>query len=187
MKTEIQETDSTPSQDLPRLLKLIRWTRWFSVLTVLSSLVGAVLMFAIGFINTVKAVVIFLALNPEIAEVSHLEPGESANLLLLESLDNALTGLTFLYFAYGIYSLFLASPKENFGAPDWLRVESISALKKTLLEVVVVLLSIVFVRNLAERLLSTGLRWEILVIPLSIVAIALSTKLMGFEEDSKHS
>ena len=163
------------------------WTRWFSIITVLSSLVGAVLMFVIGAANTVKAVMAFLALNPEMAEGSHLLPGEAANLLLLESLDNALTGLTFLYFAYGIYSLFLASPQANAKAPTWLRVESIGTLKKTLLEVVVVLLSISFVRNLAERLLSKGLRWEILVIPLSIVAIALSTKLMGFEEDSDHS
>ncbi len=107
-------------------------------------------------------------------------------MLLLESLDNALTGLTFLYFSYGIYSLFLADPKANTKTPDWLRVESIGSLKKTLLEVVVVLLSISFVRNLAEGLLSKGLRWEILVIPLSIVAIALSTKLMGFESDSEH-
>ncbi len=162
------------------------WTRWFSVITVMSSLVGTLLMFVIGATNTVKAVMAFLALNPEIVESSHLEPRQSANLLLLESLDNALTGLTFLYFSYGIYSLFLADPKANTKTPDWLRVESIGSLKKTLLEVVVVLLSISFVRNLAEGLLSKGLRWEILVIPLSIVAIALSTKLMGFESDSEH-
>ena len=187
MKTEIPETNSSPPKYLQRLQKLMSWTRWFSVITVLSSLVGALLMFVIGADNTVKAVMAFLALNPEMAEGIHLEPGESANLLLLESLDNALTGLTFLYFAYGIYSLFLANPKAEAQAPNWLKVESIGTLKKTLLEVVVVLLSISFVRNLAERLLSTGLRWEILVIPLSIVAIALSTKLMGFEEDSDHS
>ena len=187
MKTEIQETDSSSTQDLPRLVKLMSWTRWFSVITVLSSLVGAVLMFVIGAANTAQAVMAFLALNPEVAESSHLSPGEAANLLLLESLDNALTGLTFLYFAYGIYSLFIASPKANAKVPTWLKVESIGTLKKTLLEVVVVLLSIVFVRNLAERLLSDGLRWEILVIPLSIMAIAISTKLMGFESESEHS
>jgi hypothetical protein len=48
--------------------------------------------------------------------------------------------------------------------------------------VLVVLLSVIFVKELLEEL-STGIvHWEFLVIPISIVAIALSLKLMDLDE-----
>ena len=63
-------------------------------------------------------------------------------------------------------------------APRWLKVENIASLKKTLMEVVAVLLAIMFVRMLAEKILTGDLHWEILTIPLSITSIALATRLM---------
>ena len=68
MKSENQENDSTPPQDLSRLQKPIAHDyRNLSVgpdgavyFTVLSSLVGAVLLFVIGVANTVKAVMAFI-------------------------------------------------------------------------------------------------------------------------------
>ena len=81
-------------------------------------------------------------------------PRPAANLLLLESLDNGLTGLT-LYFAYGIYALFLSNSMAVGTAPHWLKVENIDR-EKTLLEVVAVLLAIMFVRTLAEKMILDG-------------------------------
>ena len=66
-------------------------------------------------------------------------------------------------------------------APRWLKVENIASLKKTLMEVVAVLLAIMFVRVLAEKILTGDLTWELLTIPLSITAIALGTRLMFTE------
>jgi uncharacterized membrane protein YqhA len=66
-------------------------------------------------------------------------------------------------------------------APRWLRVENIAALKKTLLEVVAVLLAVMFVRTLAEKMLTTGPHWEMLIMPAGILAIAISSRLMFFE------
>lgn len=71
-------------------------------------------------------------------------------------------------------------------APRWLKVENISSLKKTLMEVVAVLLAIMFVRVLAEKVLTDNLHWELLTIPLSIAAIAVSNRLM-FSERSVSS
>lgn len=170
---------------LPRMTQIMGLTRWFSVVVVLSSLVGALLMFVIGATNTAEAVLHYLEMMPELELVADdvpaaekTSPRTAANLQLLESLDNGLTGLTFLYFAYGIYSLFLTSTNSMAEAPRWLKVENIASLKKTLMEVVAVLLAIMFVRVLAEKILTGDLHWEILTIPISITAIALATRLM---------
>lgn len=172
---------------LPRMTQVMKLTRWFSVVVVLSSLAGALLMFVIGASNTVEAVLHYLEVIPlelvgEAGEAAgKANPRTVANLQLLESLDNGLTGLTFLYFAYGIYALFLTNSNTLTEAPRWLKVENIASLKKTLMEVVAVLLAIMFVRVLAEKILTGDLHWEILTIPLSITAIALGTRLMFTE------
>ena len=170
---------------LPRMTQLMGLTRWFSVVVVFSSLVGALLMFVIGATNTGEAVLHYLEVMPaleliadDVPTAGTASPRTAANLQLLESLDNGLTGLTFLYFAYGIYSLFLTNTNSMAEAPRWLKVENIASLKKTLMEVVAVLLAIMFVRVLAEKILTGDLHWEILTIPLSITSIALATRLM---------
>ena len=170
---------------LPRMTQLMALTRWLSVLVVLSSLVAALTMFVIGASNTIEAVLHYLEIIPAFELIADdatastpATPRTAANLQLLESLDNGLTGLTFLYFAYGIYSLFLTTSNTVADAPRWLKVENIGSLKKTLMEVVAVLLAIMFVRVLAEKVLTDNLHWEILTIPLSIAAIAVSNRLM---------
>jgi len=104
---------------------------------------------------------------------------EEATLRLLEALDDFLIGLAFLYFAYGIYALFINFKEEDLEVPQWLRVKNITVLKKSLLELLLVLLSVVFVKRTLEVVAPSEIQWQILVIPLSIVAIALSTRLMS--------
>jgi len=166
------------ARKLPRTTQLLGLTRWFSIVTVLSSLVGALLMFMIGAANTAEAVLRYFGLRVEATAAATSSPRPAANLLLLESLDNGLTGLTFLYFAYGIYALFLTTSETMAEAPRWLKVENIAALKKTLLEVVAVLLAVMFVRVLAEKMLTNGPSWEMLIMPAGIIAIAISSRLM---------
>lgn len=179
---------SKPTQHsrLPLTTKLLGLTRWFSIVTVISSLIGALLMFVIGAANTAEAVWRYFSpyADPTGTPFAVAPPRPAANLLLLESLDNGLTGLTFLYFAYGIYALFLTTSQTMDEAPRWLRVENITALKKTLLEVVAVLLAVMFVRTLAEKMLTTGPHWEMLIMPAGIVAIAVSSRLMFFDRPS---
>ena len=172
---------------VPRITQILGLTRWFSIVTVFSSLIGALLMFIIGAANTAEAVLRYFDLyggflqhvfySPTSPDAA---PRPAANLLLLESLDNGLTGLTFLYFAYGIYALFLTNSMPVGTAPRWLKVENIGSLKKTLLEVVAVLLAIMFVRTLAEKMIldGPGPGWEMLIMPAGILAIAISSRLM---------
>jgi uncharacterized membrane protein YqhA len=176
--TDNVQQASRLTRTLPRTTQLLGLTRWFSIVTVLSSLIGALLMFLIGAANTGEAVLRYFGLQVDAASTATNSARPAANLLLLESLDNGLTGLTFLYFAYGIYALFLTTSETMAEAPRWLKVENIAALKKTLLEVVAVLLAVMFVRVLAEKMLTDGPRWEMLIMPAGIIAIAISSRLM---------
>ena len=166
---------------MPRLVVAIRWTRFMSVLAVISSLLGALLMFWIGTVNTLKAVLLVINAEESVVEGSRISTTELATLELLECLDSFLVGLAFLYFAYGIYALFIQLEKSDTDTGVWSRLGGISTLKKTLMEVLIVLLTVVFVKGLLERLSFRGLEWTYLVIPLSILALAASTRLLQFE------
>jgi uncharacterized membrane protein YqhA len=166
---------------MPRLVMAIRWTRFMSVLAVVSSLIGALLMFWIGTVNTLKSVLLVINAEESVVEGSRISTTELATLELLECLDSFLVGLAFLYFAYGIYALFIQLGKSDTEAGTWSRLGGISTLKKTLMEVLIVLLTVVFVKGLLERLSFRGLEWTYLVIPLSILALAASTRLLQFE------
>lgn len=172
----------TPKQ-MPRIYAAIRLTRFVSTLSILSSLVGALVMFWIGTINTINAILLITSAEDAVVEGSSIEPTELATIELLECLDDFLVGLAFLYFAYGIYSLFIQLGQKDRNTPSWLRVTNIGTLKKTLLEVLVVLLAVIFVKGLLERLSFRSLEWTYLVIPLSILAIAASTRLLQFEDE----
>lgn len=166
---------------MPRLVVAIRWTRFMSVLAVISSLLGALLMFWIGSVNTLKVVLLVIKAEESVVEGSRVSTTELATIELLECLDDFLVGLAFLYFAYGIYSLFIQLGQSDTEAGTWSKLDGISTLKKTLLEVLVVLLAVIFVKGLLERLSFHGLEWTYLVIPLSVLALAASTRLLQFE------
>ena len=184
----LESEDSTVSKKpkvitrMPRLLKIIGWTRLISSFAIVSSLAGSLLLFFIGVGNTSKAFGIFFGS----AENSTEDIGELATIKLLESLDDFLVGLAFLYFAYGIYSLFIALGQVNESIPSWLRVENVAELEKSLLEILVVFLSVLFVKGILEQVQTfSQLRWEVLVFPLSIMAIAFSIRLLSFNEPSE--
>ncbi len=182
----MQNPESSRSAGLRRrVVSAIKLTRLISVLAVLSSLVGALLMFWIGTTNTIQAILLVVGRSEAMVEGSRIEPSELVTIELLECLDHFLVGLVFLYFAYGIYALFLQPEEDDAETPHWLRVTNIGTLKKTLLEVLVVLLTVIFVKGLLERLSFRALEWTYLVIPLSIVAIALSTRLLQFETETE--
>lgn len=166
---------------MPRLVMAIRWTRFMSVLAVISSLIGALLMFWIGTLNTLKAAMLVVNAEEAVVEGSRISTTELATIELLECLDEFLVGLAFLYFAYGIYALFIQLGKSDADTGTWSKLGGISTLKKTLMEVLIVLLTVIFVKGLLERLSFRGLEWTYLVIPLSILALAASTRLLQFE------
>ena len=155
--------------------------RWMSVLAVVAALFGGLLMFVLGSLATIEGFAVGLGLKE-----AHLAGGPAleATVKLLESLDQFLFGLVLVYFAYSIYFLFLAREyEEDTGVrilmPDWLQVQSLGQMKKTLLEVVVVLLAVLFLKLGLQT--QGNLGWELLTIPVGIVAVAVSLKLIRFD------
>jgi predicted membrane chloride channel (bestrophin family) len=64
--------------------------------------------------------------------------------------------------------------------PPALHVESLDKMKKTILVIIVVSLSVFLLK---ENMLNVdGYVWTDLFVPLSIVAIAVAIKLIGFED-----
>lgn len=183
MSTDLKESATSSQLEVPRLFKLIIWTRFLSAIAIFASLAATLLMLLIGSQNTLKAFAVFFASESEASNLA--EPGDQATLLLLESLDNFLIGLAFVYFAYGIYSLFIRQKQiEDDGMLPWLKINSIATLKKTLLEILVVFLSVSFVKGMLEYTEASILEWDVVVFPISIVAISLSLKLMNLDEES---
>lgn len=183
------EQQMKPSQTIetwsfPRVLGLIVWTRVISILAVVSSLAGALLMFWLGSVDTVKVFQMVITGEKPVEAVER-ELSILATIDLLETLDSFLVGLAFLYFAYGIYSLFLRVQVDIENDPKWLQVNSISALKKTLIELLVVLLCVLFVKGALEHVTIQDLQWNVLIVPLSVIALAFGARLLLSGENSE--
>lgn len=154
---------------------LIRF-RFIGIPVVLALVVGSFVMIAIGVYHVYEAIVVLTGHG-------HAAEGVSATLAskieLLEAIDSFVFAMVMIYFAFGTYFLLVASEGEDqhHALPEWLDVKSIGQLKKTLLEVIVVLLAILFLQQIV---VPGDLDWMLLVYPASIVAIAIALKLIPF-------
>lgn len=154
--------------------------RLTTFLAVLASSAGAVLMILIGVGDTVVAVRTQL-----VREEAALPAGDSTSIHLISSLDRFLMAIVLLYFAYGIYILFVRPGRaaEYLGIPKWLNVEGIGELKQTLAEVIVVVLFVLFLRVALETFIAQGpdVSWEallkLLTLPVAIFLLAAALKL----------
>ena len=108
-------------------------------------------------------------------------PTTGAKLAIIEAVDSFLSALVLFYLAYS--TLFLAIGSKNEGGesrlPEWPQFRSTGRMKKTLLEVIVVLLAIVFLQTLAEH--SGQLDGLLLSYPGAMLAIAAAPRLIPFD------
>ena len=100
-------------------------TRYVSVVAVVFGAVGAVLMFLIGAVTTVKSVGVYFGTGK--AKAFSSDAALEATIDLVSALDQFLLGLVLLVFAYGVYSLWVVADREAWDeekahvkAPDWL-------------------------------------------------------------------
>lgn len=158
--------------------------RYISLLAVISCFAGSVLMFVSGTISVINAYLIYFLGRSITILPGHVEENVVASVILIQSVDTFLFALVLLIFAYGIYTLCFGEDQVTFGKlPDWLRVRSISQLKTTLVQVIIVILAV----NVLEEVVVVGthaLKWELLIIPASMVGLALALRLMHTEEDT---
>ena len=144
------------------MLTAIFHIRFVSLLAVIAAMLGALLMFLSGSLDTFLAYRVFFGfLELQFASTVSVE----AAVYLLAALDHFLFGLVLLYFGYGIYFLFIKHEAEevigeNVKMPSWLKVQSLGQMKKTMLEVIVVLLAVQFFKVGLATETQTELNWE---------------------------
>jgi uncharacterized membrane protein YqhA len=155
-------------------------SRYVSVIAVVFAAIGAVTMFLIGAVTTIKAIITYF--GGDEAKALSSDAALTTTVDIISSLDQFLLGLVLLVFAYGVYSLFVVAnseqweaERERVKAPDWLKVESVTDLKVKLLEVIAVLLAVLFLKGAIENPVFT---WPDLVIPGAVLAFGLTIWLI---------
>ena len=151
--------------------------RYISLTAVIASGLGSILMFLIGAIKTGRAYLTYFGGIGHQPDVS----AKQAITYMIQAVDIFLIGLVLMIFSGGIYTLFLQRLES--GATEinsWVKITSISQLKRILVELVIVIL---FVRTLEGALaIEPGAYiWENLVLPLGILMLALAFKFMEFK------
>ena len=164
------------------MLRAIFKIHFMALLAIIGSLLGSLLLFLIGVYEVFEAFLLFFGFgHPSV-------PGQEiteATATILSSLDSFLLGFVLLYFAYNLFFLltFPEQREKRFGPikmPPALHVESLDKMKKTILVIIVVSLSVFLLK---ENLLKADeYVWTDLFVPLSIVAIALAVRLINFED-----
>jgi uncharacterized membrane protein YqhA len=153
--------------------------RYISLIAVIASGLGSILMFLIGAIKTGWAYLAYFS-----GGITH-QPDLSAKqaiTYMIQAIDIFLIGLVLMIFAGGIYNLFIRRlESDSAGINNWVKVTSITQLKRILIELVIVIL---FVKTLEGALVIEpgGYKWENLVLPLGILMLALALKFMGLKK-----
>lgn len=102
-----------------------------------------------------------------------LKPG----VMIAESLDGFMIALFFIIFSIGVSKLFLPNSNliKGYDLP-WLKIDNFSQLKYIMWEVLITTIFVYF----GARIIIAGehLEWSLLVIPASILMLALAYKLL---------
>ena len=168
-----------------KLLNVVFNLRYVAVLAVIAPFVGAVLMMLLGTRDTIEAYLIFFGFEEPKGAV---EAGEAAMIKLVASVDHFLFGTILIIFAIGLYKLLFrvsSGSKEEHKSrktPSWKEVKNLGGMDEMLLKVIIMLLAVAFL----EFMLNAGLGsldWPVMVVPLTIIALAIGLRWMSQEGD----
>lgn len=168
-----------------KLLDAIFSLRYIAVLAVIAPFFGMALMMMLGTLDTINAYLVFFGLEEPDGAV---EPGEAAMVKLVASIDHFLFGTILVIFAIGLYTFLFQAPSSHKGKNgsskplSWKQVKNLGGMDEMLLKVIIMLLAVAFL----EFMLNAGLGeldWPVLVIPLTIVALAIAFRWMSADGD----
>jgi uncharacterized membrane protein YqhA len=156
--------------------RIIVSSRFFTVLAVFGSLAASILMFFLGLYNIYEAFWEGLSEGPD----DKTPFGTAAVISVIEALDRFLIGIVLLYFAYGVYSLFVhpEDAEEELALPAWLRIHQIGQLKQVVAEVIVVVLFVLFLRIVLQSFQQPNVTMTWLQIA-TLALLPVSTALLG--------
>lgn len=160
-----------------KVLIVLSWVRVLMLLASVGSVLSALLMFIVGFEHLFHAAQLFF--DPALEGTALYK---RVTISVLETVDSFLFGLVFIIFAYAIAIGFVIQIPTEAAArlPRWMKIDGIGELKQTLVEVVIVGLIIIFAGVAVE--LGRDLNWDDLVLPIAIVLLAGSMRLLHFPE-----
>jgi uncharacterized membrane protein YqhA len=148
------------------------------------SILGAMLMLWAGGVNLLHAYQVLAyggVETPAAGEMAVKAAGKAqVTIYMLEAIDAFLFALVLMIFAYGVAMAFVfhdVSKRHRERLPQWMLVGGASQLKRALVEVVIVILVVIFARLVIES--DVNIKWEMLVLPISIALLALSLQLLG--------
>ncbi len=157
---------------------ITRGVRYASLVMILTSLVGAVALIYLGTEKMFRGLWNYFTgtMPPNAIEAAQLS--DLFIVRALESLDAFLIAFALITFGYGIlFLVFLSHRPETARVPEVLVPDSIGALKTSLMQVVLVVLTIYFVR--VAWLEIEELDFTLWAIPGSILLIAVSMRVSG--------
>lgn len=153
--------------------------RYISIIAVVSSGLSSALMFIIGAVKTYSAYVVYI--NSALSETTNLA-AKQAIAYLVQGIDAFLIALVFLIFASGVFNLFIRGDDDSVQMETGQNaITSIAQLKSIIAELIIIILFVNFMEDVLSSAVNTY-QWEILVIPLSVVLLALGLKFL----DLKH-
>lgn len=163
-------------------------SRFLTLIAVFGSLASSVLMFILGLYDIYMAFKIGLFIQMKLPDSQ--SPGALAVINVIEGLDRFLIAIVLLFFAYGVYSLFIRpeqtfrEEREELALPSWLRVKEIGQLKQVVAEVIIVILFVLFLR-VSLQVFQDGdltIGWQqiatLLIIPVCTLFLALALRLV---------
>ncbi len=157
---------------------ITRGTRYASLVMILTSFVGAIALIYIGAEKMFRGLWDYFtgSMPPNVIDVAKLS--DVFIVRTLESLDAFLIAFALISFGYGIlFLVFLSHRPKTARVPEVLVPDSIGALKASLMQVVLVVLTIYFVR--VAWLDIEELDFTLWAIPGAILLIAVSIRVSG--------
>ena len=153
------------------MLKVVLSLRVVMLVASVGAVLGAALMFWLGFAKLLH--------SAHAAFVLETPNAKAVTVGVMGATDAFLFGVVLIIFAFAIAFGFVFELPEQLAArlPAWMRVNGLGELKHTLVEVILIYLIVDFATDIAEG--EGHLSWTTLVMPLSILLIAGSLRLMG--------
>jgi len=159
--------------------KMFNTFRFVSWIAIICSLLGSLLLFIVGASKTYSAFLTVITGDISDLNLAHLDTSEVATAYFIKALDTFLIALVLFIFSHGVFTLFISEKKEKTTTPvlKWINTPNIGHLKNILGEVIVIILFVKFLEIAMINL--NNLSWEMLVLPASILMLALSLKFLG--------
>jgi len=159
--------------------------RFVSWIAIICSLFGSFLLLIVGTIKTYSAYEAVVFNRVPKVNLSHLDSSSIATAYLIKSLDTFLIALVLFIFSHGVYTLFI-SDKQTENRPTvlkWISTPNIGHLKNVLAEVIVIILFVKFLEAVLVNL--DNLKWEVLVLPISILLLSLGLKFLDLGHENE--